>query len=256
MMEHFWKQYNDLPEGVGYEHFSMPHILTLAVVAALVFVIAVCFQRLDAPQQRRILVAIPWAMVALECVKDGFLLSVGQFSVGYLPLHLCGLGALVFLLEAHARTRRWQTVFSEIAVTLILPGALAALLFPDWTELYPVLNFMNLYGFTWHGLLLLYPILLIEAGRVHLSVRHIHYDLLFLLCTAVPVYCFDKAFRCNYMFLNWPPKGTPLAWIAGITGEEWYLAGYAVFAILVIGVIYLGVYVFIDRREAKAPRKG
>ena len=248
-MEYFWKQYHDLPEDVGYAHFSAPHVVTLIVIAILVTAAAICFQRQDKRVQTRVLILIPWIMIGLECCKDIFLLSVHHFGVGYLPLHLCGLAVFVFLLEAHAKTSRWQTVFGEIAVTLILPGSVAALLFPDWTGLYPVLNFLNLYGFTWHGLLLLYPILLIISGRVHLSVRHAHYDLLFLICAAVPVYCFDRAFDCNYMFLNWPLKGTPLAWIAQMVGEQWYLAGYAVFSLIVIGIIYLFVYLFADRRR-------
>ncbi len=237
-MEYFWKQYHDLPEGLGYERFSATHILTLAVILALVIAISVWFKRQDGAGRDKVLFVIPWIMVLLECCKDLFLIRVHQFGVGYLPLHMCSLGVLVFLLEGCSRTERWRTVFSEIAVTLILPGAVAALLYPDWIHLYPVMNFMNLHGFTWHGLLLLYPILLILAGRVHLSAKHVHYDLLFLACTAVPVYVFDRIFDCNYMFVNWPPKGTPLEWIAGVTGEQWYLAGYAVLAVVVIGGIY------------------
>lgn len=277
-MEYFWKHYSDLPAGVGYEHFSAPHLVTLFVIAALVAVFAAWFRQGCEPDagsrfqrgcgpdagsqlQRcagsggakslrdRVLVAIPWIMVGLECFKDGFLIYVHHFGVGYLPLHLCGIGVFVFLLEAHAKSIRWQTVFSEISVTLILPGAVAALLFPDWTTLYPPLNFMSLYGFTWHGLLLLYPVLLAMAGRVHLSVRHIHYDLLFLVCAAVPVYVFDCIFSCNYMFLIRPPAGSPLAWIAGITGDEYYLAGYAAFCLIVIGLIYLGVCIFNVQRS-------
>lgn len=243
MLDYFWKQYSDLPDGLGYERFSAPHIVTLAVIALLTILITRWFGRQPREKQDRILRIIPLLMVLLECCKDAFLLSVHQFGVGYLPLHLCSLGVFVFLLEECSPSKGWQSFFGEIAVTLILPGTIAALLFPDWTHLYPVLNFMNLYGFTWHGLLLLYPILLLRAGRVHLSPRHIHYDLIFLLCTAVPIYFFDKAFGCNYMFLNWPPKGTPLAWIASLTGPDWYLAGYAVFACLVIGLIYAGIWI-------------
>ena len=155
-MQYFWKQYSDLPEGLGYGRFSAPHIITLAVIAALVVIAVMCFRRQDRQTQERILIVIPWLMLLLEAAKQIFLLWSGHFGVGYLPLHLCGLGTFVFLAESCSRTERWQTVFSEIAVTLIMPGSVAALLFPDWTHLYPVLNYMNLHSFLWHGLLLLY----------------------------------------------------------------------------------------------------
>ena len=46
------------------------------------------------------------------------------------------------------------------------------------------------------------------------------------------------------MFVNWPLKGTPLAWIAEVTGDHFYLAGYLVFALIVIGLIYAGIELY------------
>ena len=55
----------------------------------------------------------------------------------------------------------------------------------------------------------------------------------FLLRAAALVFLFDKKAQTNYMFLNWPPAGSPLAWIASYLGNPGYLAGYAVLVILV-----------------------
>ena len=237
-MEYFWVQYEDLPAELGYGRFSPAHWGTLIVLAALLICAAGLFQRLDAPRRGRVMRVIPFFMLLLECSKDLFLLQAGHFDTGYLPLHLCSLGVFVFLLSACSRTEKWQRIFGEISVVLILPGSIAALLFPDWAHLYPVWNFLNLYGYTWHGLLVLYPILCLIQKQARPSIRHIHYVLLFLACVVPPVYLFDRIFHCNYMFLNWPPKGTPLAWIASITGDSLYLAGYALFSLLVILLIY------------------
>lgn len=248
-MTYFWTQYEDLPAGLGYGRFGPQHWMTLAVCALLILCIIFVFRKLPPKAKTRIMQVIPFLMIVLECFKDLFLLQGGHFGVGYLPLHLCSLGVFVFLLYALSRTQKRQGIFGEIAVTLILPGSIAALLFPDWAGLYPVWNFMNLYGYVWHGLLVLYPILCLVQGQVHLSIKHIHYDLIFLLCIVPPVYLFDRAFHCNYMFVNWPPKGTPLEWIAHLTGSEYYLAGYAVFSILVILLIYLCIEVFHRIRQ-------
>ena len=135
-------------------------------------------------------------------------------------------------------------IWSEIACVLIVPASVAALIFPDWAHLYPVFNFMNLYGYVWHGMLLLYPAMMVKSGWSHLSVRHAHYVWIFMVGAAIPVYIFDRAADCNYMFVNWPPKGTPLEWIAGVTGESMYLLGYAAFAVIVIGLIYAGIELY------------
>lgn len=243
--------------------FSTEHIITLLVLGAL---IVLTVRLLTAgvpggfgksgvsggsgttgesnPRLTRAMRVIPWIMVCLELFKDGFLIRSGHFGVGYLPLHLCSLGLFVFIAASLAGTERWRMIWGEIACVLILPGTIAALLFPDWAHLYPVFNFMNLYGYAWHGMLLLYPILMVKSGWTHLSIRHAHYPWIFLICAGVPVYVFDRIADCNYMFVNWPLKGTPLAWIAEVTGDKWYLAGYLVFALIVIGLIYAGIELY------------
>ena len=255
-MKYFWLQYEELPEGLGYGRFSPQHWATLAGCALLIAVLLFLFRRMPEERKNLWMRVIPWVMAALECFKDLFLIQAGRFGAGYLPLHLCSLGLFVFLLYAHSKTARWKGVFGEIAVTLILPGSIAALLFPDWAHLYPVFNFMNLYGYVWHSLLVIYPLLCLSQKQVRLSIRHIHYDFLFLLCTVPPVYLFDRIFHCNYMFVNWPPKGTPLEWIASVTGDAVYLAGYAVFSVFVIVLIYAAIGCVHLIKDARGAGRG
>lgn len=257
MSDYFWKQYEDLPQGLGYARFSAEHMMTLLVLGALIvltvrLLTAGAVGRSGAPNGSgspgesggsnpvliRAMRIIPWIMVCLELFKDGFLIHAGHFGVGYLPLHLCSLGVFVFIAASIAKTDKWKMIWGEIACVLIVPGTIAALLFPDWANLYPVFNFMNLYGYAWHGMLLLYPILMVKSGWTRLSIRHAHYPWIFMICAAAPVYAFDRMAGCNYMFVNWPPRGTPLEVIAEVTGGTWYLAGYAAFAVIVIGLIY------------------
>ena len=253
---YFWVQYEDLPAGMGYGRFSAEHWATLVVCALLIVACVLLFRHLSPAAREKVLLVIPFIMLALECFKDLFLVKAGHFGPGYLPLHLCSLGVFVFLLIAFSKTDRWKGIFGEIAVTLILPGTIAALLFPDWAHLYPVWNFMNLYGYLWHSLLVLYPLLCLAQKLVHLSIRHMYYDWIFLVCTVPPVYLFDRLFGCNYMFVNWPPRGTPLAWIASITGDHYYLIGYAVFSVLVILMIYIGIELWHLVRHADRQYQG
>lgn len=248
-MAYFWKQYEELPAGIGYGRFGLQHFMTLFVLFLLITAALIIFEKQDEKPRQRILAVIPPLMIMLECLKDSFLLYKGCFGVGYLPLHLCSLGIFVFLAASLSRSLRRKKIFGEIAVTLILPGSIAALIFPDWAHLYPVWNFLNLYGYLYHGLLVLYPLMMLRAGQTDIQIRHIHYDFLFLLCVVPPVYFFDKVFSCNYMFVNWPPRGTPLAWIAQITGDSLYLLGYALFAAAVIAGIYLLIWICRKMRQ-------
>lgn len=262
-MEYFWKQYEDLPAGIGYGRFSTEHYLELLVIAfAIALLLHLCL-RADEKKQRTVLRAVPLLMIGMELFKDAFLFSGGHFSVGYLPLHLCGLGAFVFLLFAitdrrggsqnkgdgcsggvraeHAPAARNPAFWAEIAFCLILPGSIAALIYPDWAHLYPVWNFMNLYGLTWHALLVFYPLLLYFRGDAKPTIRHLHWNVLFLCCVVPPVFLFDKVFNCNYMFINWPPKGTPLEALAAWMGVPGYLVGYAIAVLVILLLFYLAV---------------
>ncbi|MBQ1489508.1 MAG: YwaF family protein [Eubacterium sp.] len=247
-MEYFWTQYSDLPAGIGYGRFSTEHWMELLVIGILIIVLLRIVLRCSERTQQFILRAVPVLMVFLECFKDLFLLQAGHFSVGYLPLHLCSLGVFVFLLFAFSSRRR--EMWAEIAFCLILPGSVVALLLPDWAHLYPVWNFMNLYGLTWHGLLVFYPLLLYLRGDVHPEIRHMRWSILFLCCVTPPIYLFDRIFHTNYLFVNWPAPGTPLEWLADRMGNPGYLLGYAVCILLVL-TGYYGLLFVLNKIHAR-----
>lgn len=311
MFEYFWKQQDDIPAGMGYPLFGVAHLLSVAITLFFVVILARWIMGPGAAKpggepgpgvakpesefgpgvakRARILRGIPLFMVGLEVFKDLFLVSVGRFGIGYLPLHICSIGIFVFLLrewgawrtpksfrefdsgrkqelsqasreadsgrhsefsqpskEAGSRLRPlWQwvrDVFGEIAFILIMPASFTALIFADWTVYYPVLNFMNIYSYIWHGLLILYPVVLWLTGEVSPSIRHIHYVLLFLCVVVPPIYAFDKHFGCNYFFVNWPVPGSPLSWLSSFMGNPGYLVGYALLTLAVILLMYLGVW--------------
>ncbi len=239
-MNYFWTHQFDLPPGSGYAHGSAAHLLSIALVAAAVLA---CLSRTacsPAGVRKRMVRVIPPLLLVMEIFKDLYLVRTGYFGVGYLPLHLCSMGIPVFLLAVYGG--RARAFFTEIAMILILPGSIFAILFPDW-NMYPVWNFMNLYSWVWHGLLVLFP-LLIRSGWKS-DIRNLWKPLVFLAAVVPPVYLFDRRYDCNYLFINWPPEGTPLEWLAGFMGVPGYLAGYAVLALAVIAAAYF-IYNLID----------
>lgn len=232
----------------GFRHFGFVHISFIAALSAASFIMMRVFAGLGRPRRDAFLKAVPVLMAAMELIKDLYLLQKDMFGTGYLPLHLCSLGIPVFLFSVFLPSGRWRRIFGEIALVLILPGSLCAVLFPDW-NVYPPLSFLGLYSWIWHMLLFVYPILLYRDSRSAPSIRHIHYSILFLCAVVPPVYLFNKAFDCNYMFINWPPAGTPLYPLGQLLGVPGYLAGYAVLMLLVILAAYAAVYLLGGRKN-------
>lgn len=237
-MEYFWKQQDDIPSGMGYPLFGEIHIISSVITILIVLVLTYGLLRLSNRKRTYVLKSIPVVMLFMELFKDAFLISVHRFSVAYLPLHVCSIGIFIFLSREYMPWKWAKDFFGELAYVLIMPGSIAALLFPDWTIYYPVLNFMNLYSFAWHGALVLYPLLLRRSGLIHPSGKHIYWPILFLLVTTPLIYVFDKLFDCNFFFVNWPVPGSPLSFFASLMGNPGYLIGYAAIVLVMLVIVY------------------
>ena len=237
-MQYFWKEQDDIPAGMGYPLFGVIHILSVVITLLFVFFGLKVFLQLGSGIRKRVLKAIPVIMFLMEIFKDLFLIRVRRFGLGFLPLHICSIGIFIFLVREYIPSRKVKEFCGDLSYVLIMPASFAALFFPDWTIYYPVLNFMNLYSYLWHGLLVLYPLLLRVSEEIKPSIRQIYRPVLFLLVITPFIYFFDKRFGCNYFFVNTPPTGTPLQWIASVLGMPGYLAGYAVLVIAVFSIVY------------------
>lgn len=234
----FFTYQDEIPDGSGYQVFSATHFGCLAAVGVIMTAIAVIFIKIKSTGRDRILKGIPVFLLCMEASKWIVLFSLHKANIGMLPLHLCGLAVYDFLLASFLPSEKARSFFGEIAVILLGPGSVFALLLPDWT-FYPVWNFFNVYGYVWHELLLLYPLLLLIDGRVKPRIKHLWYEIVFLGFIVPPIYIFDKKMDCNYMFVNLPEPGTPLSWLASFLGVPGYLFGYALLALAVMALIYV-----------------
>jgi uncharacterized membrane protein YwaF len=181
------------------------------------------------------------ALIALEAAQDAYLLITGVEPVmEHLPLHLCSLGIFVNLYGAFSQSRL-SAALREISLMLIAPGAVFALLFPDWTYM-PLLSALSVIGFISHTLLVAVPLMMLRAGAVRPAVRHSWYPLAFLAVVSPPVFLFDRVFGYNYLFLRSPVEGTPLAWWAARLGEPGYLLGVLLMILALLALEYAAVY--------------
>ena len=217
------------------------HLRWLAIAAALAALLCLGYCRLHGRGRRALRIAVGCAILLCELLKDGNLLRFGVFDRWYLPLHLCGLA--VFFCFYHC-LRPGKTVGNFLYSTCA-PGALFALLFPDWTA-YPPFAYHSIVAFVVHALIVAYPLMQVCGGDLKPEARYLPRCFGILIALAVPVYIFNRRFGTNYMFLSWPSPGSPLEWFADLLGNPGYLLGYLPMAAAVWGLLYLP---FIRKRE-------
>lgn len=240
-MEYFFTPDCLLPPGVGFSLWDGMHLRWLAISAAGIVMLCLAYRRSGARGRVKLRIGVGCVAALCEVLKDGNLLRFGVFDRWYLPLHLCGLA--VFFCLYHC-LRPGKTVGNFLYSTCA-PGALFALLFPDWTAC-PPFAYHSIVAFTVHTLLVVYPLMQVCGGDLRPSPRELPRCFGILLALAVPVYLFDCVFHTNYMFLRNPSPGSPLEWFASLLGNPGYLLGYLPMTAAVWGLLYLP---FIRKRE-------
>lgn len=231
-----------IPAGVGFAPYGGAHLAWL-VAAALCFAGGCLFyRRLCGRGRRRMRLVIAALTVGDELFKIWLLASHGNYTVDYLPLHLCSIN--IFIVLWHALRPRSET--KEFLYAICLPGAMAALLFPSWSALPPTCG-MHIHSFTVHILLALYPLLLTAGGEVHPQPRHIPRLLGLLALCAVPAVIVNQICGTNFMFLREAGPGNPLQPFEALFGT--HLAGIPILIAAVLLILYTP-WILAERRRA------
>lgn len=221
---------NQLPAGMGFSLYDSGHLSALTGCLAAAFLALLLFRRRSLLAQNRFMKLLSLSMLVMEVIKDLILAALNAFSVGYLPLHLCSLSMFVCLYYAwHPDSR----AAGHILYSVVLPGAICALLFPNWTK-FPLLHFQSVHSFLYHTLLVLFSLMPVVYGRFRPGLRGALPSLLFLLAVSLPVGILNRFLGTNYMFLRGPSKGSPLEALTVLPGQYGYLVGYLILVLAVI----------------------
>ncbi len=243
-MKHFWCTSDTIPDGLGFSHFSAPHLLWLAALVAICVVCGFAYRRLDAVGRGRMRKAVALLLVADELFKLIPMLIMDVFHVKYLPFQLCSIN--IFLIVWHA-WKPGKTVGSFL-YTVCIPGAVAAMLFPTWTKL-PQWNYMLIHSFLAHILLILYPVMLTAAGEIRPRLREVPKCLALLLGLAGVALVLNLLWDTNFMFLMEADDGNPLVIFERLWGS--HLLGFPVIIAGVIFVMYAPIEIYHAVRKRK-----
>ena len=234
----------------NFEHFGIGHICFLIAIALIVTLALRLSRRADDKTTDILLRTLAVSHIVLELIQDLLLMGDGWEIRWLLPLHLCNIGIFVNLAAAFANGRV-RTVFSEISVMLIMPGAIGALLFPDWNYR-AICSPVSILCFMTHTLLLLIPLIMIVKNICDIRLPHIIFPVGFLAIVTPPVYLIDKSLGVNYMFLAVPSDDSPLSFIYDHFTAKYYIAGLFLLVMTFLLVEYLIAFLIkrsIRRRQ-------
>ncbi len=217
--------------GLGFAMFDGVHIAWL--IAFVLFTLTCClFYRRLRPQDRKVMRITMAALIgADEGLKMAALLIGGNFSVNYLPLHLCSIN--LFLIAWHAF--RPSRTLDNYLYAICIPAASAALLFPNWTAL-PAANLMHIHSFTFHMLLACYPVMLLSGGDIRPDARALPGVIALLIILAGIAAAANSLLGTNFMFLSYASRSNPLYWFEANMGS--HLWGF----IIILPPLLLGMY--------------
>lgn len=242
---YFFTAQENIPSGLGFALFSRSHLLWMLGIAAGIAGLCVIGRHQSPDARRKLLLGLCLGMLVLDGTWDAILLLTGQFSWNYLPLDLCGLGMFAELLWVVRR----RELLGELCFCLFLPGAVMALIFPNWTPM-PAWNFLYLRSFLLHALLAAVPVMAVAGGDLHPEPKNLPACFALSLDLCVPVYLADRALGQNFFFLMEPSPGSPLELFEDWFGDPGYLAGLPILLLLVWLVLY-GPLVLVRRRKAE-----
>ena len=238
----FFVTSDNMPEGLGFQAFGLTHILWL--LAGLLLCVAACIfhRRLSEDKRKRMRTLLGAYIFLQEMNKNLVLLCLGEFSWGYLPFHLCGINILLIAFDVIRETKVVRSFLYYFAI----PGAMLALLFPNWTDM-PVWNFFHIHSFTIHILLVLYPLLLVTTNQVSTDLKSALWGTVLLVAMAIPVYGLNLLWDTNFMFLMEPDSGNPLEMFEKLLGS--HLWGFPILLPVVILVMYIPARIFRSRQK-------
>lgn len=243
-MEYFIDTVDTIVDGVGFSYFGALHLTWIVAFVVFALFMSITYRNAEEAKRDKMRKILAASIVGNEIWKVFWLVVGGNYSVGYLPLHLCSIN--IFFIAYHVY--KPNKVMDNFLYAACIPGALAALLAPTWVKL-PFLNFMHLHSFTVHICLATYPIMLAAGGDIVPDLKMLPKVILFALCMAVPIYFVNLALDTNFMFLMYADAGNPLKLFEPLGS---HLIGIPIIYIGVVIVLYGPIYLYRFIKTKKA----
>ena len=197
-MNRFWMHQEKAPEGHGYGQFTIKHLMLVALTAIATFFVCVLY--INSNQVNRILIrrTIGIALIVIDIIKMIVLSKIDIELTDYLPLEVCSFAAYFIVIDSFWLS---NNIIPQMLLTLFLPAATMAIIFPTTTKL-PVFNFFTIHQFLFHGLIVMYVLMRFFASEIPLTYLGVWKSVGIVLVLVLIIYAVDVRFDKNYMFLR------------------------------------------------------
>ncbi len=192
----FFTPDSQMPEGIGFKHYDLTHILWLLAFVILCTVCTIIYKKLNEKNRNIMRVCLASIVFVLEMAKNFVAIAVDDFHIGHLPFHLCGINVLLVTFCIFKRSKTVENFLYYIGI----PGAMLALLIPDWVKM-PCLNYFHIHSFLIHIFLVLYPFVLVASGDLKPDLKSMPKCILLLIGFAIPALILNLIFDTNFMYL-------------------------------------------------------
>lgn len=233
------KAYMPVAASAGFEKYGIGHILWLFTALTVIVIMCRAYKKAPEKVRRRLKICFAAGCVAMQLVRAVLIMLRGQYGLSQLPLHLCSISVYLCLIYAFWPGR----LLGQFLYAFSLPGWTLALLFPGWHS-YPLWDAVCILSFLLHIVPTGFVLMLVFAGELKPEISLLPKICALMLLLAIPIYIIDVSTGQNFMFLNFAPRGTPLALFASL-GRPGYLLGMLPMA----GLIWLGMYGTVIRLQ-------
>ena len=192
----FFTPEGKMPEGLGFKLYDTTHLLWLCFFVLLCTICLIVYKKLNTKNRNIMRICMASIVFILETAKNCVAFAVGDFHIGHMPFHLCGINVLLITFCIFKRSKTVENFLYYIGI----PGAMLALLTPDWTNM-PCLNYFHIHSFVIHMSLVLYPFVLVASGDLKPDLKSMPKCILLLIGFAIPALILNIIFDTNFMFL-------------------------------------------------------
>jgi hypothetical integral membrane protein (TIGR02206 family) len=230
----FWAYETDLPQGSGFDMFSVTHCLWIVSSLLIVMLLAVMIHFLKPDRQLKIERILAVVITASYFLRWIWAALIGHYNPAeMLPLHLCAAAALAEVLAVYTR-KSWLMDFGYACG---LPGSLVAFIIPGVGH-YPVWHFNYLMFTIDHMILILLPIVWIIHHDFRPDYHNLPHCLIVTILLAGFDYVVNPIIGSNFMFVSFVQPNTPLTAIGLRLGVPGYQLAMGLLLLLTWALIY------------------
>lgn len=234
-MNSFWAHQENTLEGNGYGQFSKTHIFLLTI--SILFIIAIINIYLNAGDSKIIILrTISATLMISEILKLIALPRAEASIINNLPLEVCSFAGYAILFDSLYPTNK---VVPMMLLTLFLPAAIMALLFPTTTRL-PAFNFFTIHQFVFHALIIAYVLMRFINKEWTLTYQGLWMSIIKVIILVAIIYTIDTIFDRNFFFLRGTEGNAALESIKKLSQNNiGYTLGLICFAIISLHIFFI-----------------